>query len=64
VAGATYLNGIQNALRDTGAIKNAASIQPVEMQPAAILDFVLGTYPIPDSFATTDGARGPSDQIG
>lgn len=64
VAAATYLNGIQNALQDTGAIKVAASIQPVEMQHAAILNFVLGQYPVPDSFAKTDGARALSDAIG
>jgi len=64
VAAATYLNGIQNALTDNGAIKTAASIQPVEMQHMAILNFVLGTYPVPDTFAKTDGARGPDDKIG
>ncbi|MBA3652813.1 MAG: ferritin-like domain-containing protein [Actinobacteria bacterium] len=64
VAAATYLNGIQNAIKDKGAIQIAASIQPVEMQHAAILNFVLGSYPIPDSFAKTDGARGPDDKIG
>lgn len=64
VAAATYLNGINNAISDVGAIKVAASIQPVEMQHAAILNFVLGSYPIPDSFAKTDGARGPDDKIG
>jgi hypothetical protein len=64
VAAATYLNGIQSALQDSGAIKIAASIQPVEMQHSAILHFVLGEYPIPDSFAKIDGARGPDDVIG
>jgi hypothetical protein len=34
------------------------------MQHAAILNFVLGNYPVPDSFAKTDGARTPSDAIG
>lgn len=63
-AAATYLNGIQNALTSQGAIKVAATIQPVEMQHAAILNFVLGTYPIPDSFALITGARPPSDSIG
>ena len=63
VAAATYLNGI-SAISDAGAIKVAASIQPVEMQHAAILNFVLGNYPVPDSFAKTDGFRGPTDQIG
>jgi ferritin-like protein len=64
VAAATYLNGIQNALSSRGAIQTAISIQPVEMQHAAILNFVLGQYPVPDSFATTTGARPPSDTIG
>jgi hypothetical protein len=64
VAAATYLNGIQRAIGDVGAIKVAASIQPVEMQHAAILHFVLGEYPVPASFAGVDGARGPEDTIG
>jgi hypothetical protein len=63
VAAATYLSGI-SVLTDNGAIKIAASIQPVEMQHAAILNFVLGNYPVPDSFAKTDGARGLTDVIG
>ncbi len=63
VAAATYLNGI-GIITDSGGIKTAASIQPVEMQHAAILNFVLGQYPVPDTFAKTDGARGPSDTIG
>jgi hypothetical protein len=63
VAAATYLAGI-SAVTSTGAIQIAASIQPVEMQHAAILNFVLGNYPVPDSFAKTDGARTGSDQIG
>ncbi len=64
VAAATYLNGIQNALSDAGAIKIAATIQPVEMQHAAILHFVLGDYPVPNSFSKIDGARPLSDSIG
>lgn len=64
VAAATYLNAIQNAIKDPGGIKVAASIQPVEMQHSAILRFVLGMYPVPDTFAKTDGARPPSDKIG
>jgi len=63
-AAATYLNAIQNALSDKGAIKIAATIQPVEMQHSAILHFVLGDYPVPDSFSKTDGARPLSDTIG
>jgi hypothetical protein len=64
VAAATYLNGIQNTLQGVNGIKVAASIQPVEMQHAAILHLVLGDYPIPDSFAKTTGARTTSDTIG
>jgi Ferritin-like domain len=62
-AAATYLNGI-GVIQSSAGIKTAASIQPVEMQHAAILNFVLGQYPVPDTFAKTDAARGPSDTIG
>ncbi len=62
-AAATYLNGI-GVIQSSAGIKTAASIQPVEMQHAAILNFVLGQYPVPDTFAKTDGARGPDDKIG
>lgn len=59
-AAATYLNGI-GGMTDKKALATAASIQPVEMQHAAILNFVLGQYPVPDAFAKTDGARPASD---
>jgi len=36
----------------------------VEMQHTAILNFVIGKYPVPESFATTEGARQPADVIG
>jgi Ferritin-like domain len=62
-AAATYLNAIQNALTDKSTIQTAATIQPVEMQHSAILHFVLGEYPIPASFASTDGARPLTDVI-
>jgi len=62
VAAATYLNGI-SVITNNNALKTAASIQPVEMQHAAILNFVLGQYPVPDSFASTDGARPTTDAI-
>jgi hypothetical protein len=64
VAAATYLNGIQNAITSKDAIKIAASIQPIEMQHSAILNFVLGNDPVPNVFAKVDGARGPDDEIG
>jgi len=63
VAAATYLESI-GLIESAGGIKTSASIQPVEMQHAAILNFVLGKYPVPDSFAKTAGARAPSDMVG
>ncbi len=63
VAAATYLSAI-GVLSSTGGIQTTASIQPVEMQHAAILNFVLGQYPVPNSFAQTAGARTPSDKVG
>lgn len=60
VAAATYLNGV-GVLTSHQAIATAATIQPVEMQHAAILNFVLGRYPVPAAFAATDGARPPGD---
>ncbi len=63
VAAATYLSHI-GAIENNNALKIAASIQPVEMQHAAILNLVLGQYPVPDSFAKTDGFRPTDDQIG
>jgi hypothetical protein len=63
VAAATYMNGIQSAIQDVSAIKVAGSIQPIEMQHSAILHLLLGDYPVPDTFAKIDGARGPDDVI-
>ncbi|HZT66238.1 MAG TPA: ferritin-like domain-containing protein [Acidimicrobiales bacterium] len=60
IASATYLNGI-GVVQSHQAVSTAATIQPVEMQHAAILNFVLGQYPVPDAFAKTDGARPPTD---
>lgn len=61
-AAATYQNGI-SILGETSAIQVAASIQPVELQHAAILNFVLGNAPVPDAFTQTTLARTPDDQI-
>lgn len=63
VAAATYLESI-GLIESAGGIKTSASIQPVEMQHAAILNFLLGQYPVPTSFSSTDGARPLSDKIG
>ncbi len=52
-AAATYLK-VLPGLTVPGAIELAASIQPIDMQHAAVLLFVLGEYPVPDTFASTD----------
>jgi len=62
-AAATYLAAI-DGVKSTDGIKVAATIQPVEMQHAAILNFLLGQYPVPDTFAKLDGARTTKDKIG
>jgi hypothetical protein len=60
-AAATYLEAI-GVVTGTRAIATAATIQPVEMQHAAILHFVLGQYPVPLAFATTAGAATLADK--
>ena len=54
-AAATYLAAIPT-LVSKDAIGLAGSIQVVDMQHIAILNFVLGDYPVPDVFATTTNA--------
>ena len=63
VAAATYIAAI-DVVKSPAGIKTAATIQPVELQHAAILNFLLGQYPVPDSFAKSTGARPVSDKIG
>jgi Ferritin-like domain len=63
VAAATYLEAIQ-AVSTTSAIEIAASIQPVEMQHVAILNFVLGKYPAPVAFASATAAAPVSSANG
>jgi len=63
IAAATYLSAI-GAVSATSSVKVAASIQPVEMQHAAILNFVLGQYPVPNAFAPLAGARTVADYRG
>lgn len=59
IAAATYLSVIPE-LSTEGAIELASSIQPIDMQHAAVLLFALGEYPVPDTFARTDMAASPS----
>ena len=54
-AAQTYLFAAAN-VSSAGGISTAASIAPVEAMHAAILQFVLGDYPVPDSFLGTDKA--------
>jgi hypothetical protein len=54
-AAETYLFAAAN-VSSAGGISTAASIAPVEAMHAAILQFVLGEYPVPDSFLGTDKA--------
>jgi len=63
VAAATYIAAI-DVVKNPAGIKTAATIQPVEMQHAAILNFLLGEYPVPDAFAKQTGARPVTDKIG
>jgi hypothetical protein len=60
VAAATYQSAV-SAVKATSSIKVAASIQPVEMQHAAILNFVLGQYPVPNAFSPLADARPLTD---
>lgn len=62
VAAATYLEAISVVSAPAG-IKTAATIEPVELQHAAILNFVLGKYPVPDTFTKMDAARPLTDVI-
>lgn len=58
-AAQTYLFAEFN-VASSGGIATAASIAPVEAMHAAVLNFVLGTYPVPDDFLGTDMAANPS----
>ncbi|MGH3720316.1 MAG: ferritin-like domain-containing protein [Pseudonocardiaceae bacterium] len=49
VAAQTYTFAAAN-VSDAGGIMTAATIQPVETMHAAILNFILGQYPVPESF--------------
>jgi hypothetical protein len=64
IAAATYHEALQRQLTTTGALATAAAIQPVEMQHIAVFSLFAGSSPVPDSFATSSGARTTSDQLG
>jgi Ferritin-like domain len=58
-AAQTYLFAAGN-VTSAGGIATAASIAPVEAMHAAILQFVLGEYPVPDTFLGTSKAASPT----
>ena len=67
-AAATYIKQMAE-LTSPAALSAVATIAPVEQQHSAILNFVIGEYPVPDTFvkldktATSLGAR-PSNEAG
>jgi hypothetical protein len=60
IAAQTYQASIME-LSSKKAIQTSASIHPVEMQHAAILNLILGNYPVPNAFNPTSSARPTSD---
>jgi hypothetical protein len=60
IAAQTYQASISE-LSGAKAIATSASIHPVEMQHAAILNLVLGNYPVPNAFNPTSSARTGAD---
>ncbi|WP_329576333.1 ferritin-like domain-containing protein [Kitasatospora sp. NBC_01250] len=58
-AAQTYLFATYNVTSPAG-IATAATIAPVEAMHAAILNYVLGQYPVPDDFLPVDKAASPS----
>lgn len=55
IAAATYQSAIP-VITDKDAITLAGSIQIIDAQHAAVLNFVLGNYPVPDTFGKLDQA--------
>lgn len=53
---ATYLQNIHATLRSPAAIRLAGGIQATGQKRVAILNFLLGEYPVPDTFQKTDPA--------
>ena len=58
IAAATYLSVIPT-LQTKDAIKLAGQANINDMQHIAILNYVLGEYPVPDTFAKTEKAAKP-----
>jgi Ferritin-like domain len=60
IAAQTYTFAVAN-VSDPSAIMTAATIQPVETMHAAILNFILGDYAIPDTFIGIGNALKPDN---
>ncbi len=58
IAAATYLKALPT-LTNKSFRQLAASIQIIDAQHVAILNYVLGDYPVPDTFAKSDMAATP-----
>jgi hypothetical protein len=58
-AAATYLKAVQSQLQSKDVIRTAAGIQATGQKRVAILNYVLGEYPVPDTFQKTDAAIAP-----
>lgn len=59
IAAATYLSVVP-LIATEAPIRLVASIQPIDMQHAAVLRFALGDYPVPDTFGKTEKAAAPA----
>ena len=55
IAAATYQSAIPSITDKTGQ-QLAGSIMIIDFQHAAVLNFVLGNYPVPDTFGKLDQA--------
>ncbi len=59
IAASTYFDAIPT-IENEAALSLAATIQPIDMQHAAILQYVLGQYPVPDTFADAEMSAIPA----
>ena len=55
----TYFEAI-STIENAEALALATSIQPIDMQHAAILHYVLGDYPVPETFANAEMSAVPA----
>ncbi len=53
IAASTYFAVIP-MIENEQALRLAATIQPIDMQHAAVLHYVMGDYPVPETFADAE----------